>query len=218
MSRGRACIFAAATVLGAASPGAAPADPALATDAERPTSARSTAAVHDGREYLVPDLAEGAFRIDEGAPATANHLSFSPAVGRLGDDSLYLVRVGFHPSDRLGYQVTLGHNPTPTTHALFHTVGAVVRQPFASRFVPYADLGFGMMTVFPGGAINADPVTKNTFSLGGGLEVRVREDISLRSGIRGVTVIGRDRGDTGSVAYQYRQFDVGLAFYRQIGR
>ncbi len=73
------------------------------------------------------------------------------------------------------------------------------------------------MTVYPGQAINADPVTKNTLTYGGGLEFYMRNDVALRGEIRGATVIGQELGRDGTVAYNYREYTIGFAFYRSLG-
>ena len=75
-----------------------------------------------------------------------------------------------------------------------------------------------MMTVFPGKAINADPVSKNTLLAGGGLELYLRDDVALRGEIRGATVLGQEKDQEGTVAYQYREYTVGFVFYRSLGQ
>ena len=74
-----------------------------------------------------------------------------------------------------------------------------------------------MMTVYPGQAVKADPVTKNTLAYGGGLEIYVRDDVALRGEMRVATVIGQDPGRDNNVAYHYREYTVGLVFYRDLG-
>jgi len=82
---------------------------------------------------------------------------------------------------------------------------------------PYATLGYGMMTVYPGAAVNADPVTKNALTFGGGLEFYLRDDVALRAELRGATVLGQEFGSEGTVAYDYREYTIGFAFYRNLG-
>jgi hypothetical protein len=73
-----------------------------------------------------------------------------------------------------------------------------------------------MMMVFPGEALNADPVTKNALVAGGGLELYIRDDLALRGDARGATVLGRVKDQDGTVAYQYFQYTLGLSFHRTI--
>ena len=101
-------------------------------------------------------------------------------------------------------------------HAALHQLSAIVRRPFAGRLQPYVSAGYGMMMVFPGQSINAAPVTKNALTYGGGLEFHIRGDLAVRADVRHATVIGRERGQAGSVAYDYLQQTIGLAFFRSI--
>ena len=96
-------------------------------------------------------------------------------------------------------------------------VRMVVRYPFSGRIQPYATFGYGMMHVFPGKALNADPGTENTLGIGAGLELYVRDDLSIRSELRGISVIGGDPQQDGVVAYNYREVTFGFAFHRPLG-
>jgi opacity protein-like surface antigen len=101
-------------------------------------------------------------------------------------------------------------------HAVLHTLSAIVRAPLPGRFQPYVTAGYGMIMVFPGRSLNADPVTKNALSVGAGLEMYIRNDLAVRGEIRNATVFGRDGIQDGLVAYQYVQQTIGLAFYRSL--
>lgn len=169
------------------------------------------------REYLVPEMQNSSLTLSEGKRQFARHFSVSPAVGKLGTDDLFALRLAYNPVPWLGWEVSLGHNPASSLHALIHTLNALVRYPLASRLQPYGTVGFGMMTVYPGQAVKADPVTKNTLTIGGGLEIYVRDDVALRGEMRMATVIGQDPGQDNSVAYNYREYTVGLVFYRNLG-
>ena len=98
-----------------------------------------------------------------------------------------------------------------------HTFNVIVRNPLPGRFQPYLTLGYGMMTVYPGQAMNADPVTKNALTDGGGLELYIRDDVAMRGEMRGATVIGQQLHTEGTVAYDYREYTIGFAFYRSLG-
>ncbi len=167
--------------------------------------------------YLVPDLKDAGYRVGPGARQFERRFSFSPAVGRLGAQDLFAFRVAFNPNAWLGYEISVGHNPASSLHAVLHTFNTIVRYPVPWRLQPYVAAGYGMMTVYPGRAINADPVTKNTITAGGGLELYIRNDVAVRGEIRGVTVLGRDADSGETVAYGYQTFTVGFAFYRQLG-
>jgi hypothetical protein len=99
---------------------------------------------------------------------------------------------------------------------VLHTLTAIVRHPLPGRFQPYLSGGYGMILVFPGQSINADPVTKNAIALGGGLEFYIRSDLALRAEVNNATVFGRQSGREGVVTYNYLQETIGLAFYRSI--
>jgi hypothetical protein len=75
-----------------------------------------------------------------------------------------------------------------------------------------------MMTVYPGQAINADPVTKNALTAGGGLEIYIRDDVALRGEVRGATVLGQELHSEGTVAYDYLEYTIGFSFFRSLGR
>ena len=179
----------------------------------------STANAEEGTlVYLVPSLEDAGYRVTDDRARFAHRVSFSPAVGQLGENHLFSFRIGYSPNTWLGYEVSLGHNPATGLHALLHTFNAVLRRPLPGRVQPYATLGYGMMTVYPGQALNADPVTKNTLTYGGGLEFYIRNDVALRGELRGASVLGQEFGSRGTVAYDYREYTIGFAFYRGLGR
>ena len=170
----------------------------------------------DGLEALVPELAEHPYRLAAGVVPFANRLSFSPAFGYLGSEKLYALRVTYNPSSWLGYEGAVGHNPGQSVGAVLHTLSVIVRHPFAGRFQPYLTGGYGMLLVSPGRSINADPVTKNALTVGGGLEFFIRGDLAIRAEMRSATVFGSERDHEGVVAYDYLQETIGFAFYRSI--
>ena len=167
--------------------------------------------------YLVPDLEDAGYRVDRGSERFAHRIGFSPAYGALGDNELFAFRVGYSPNTWLGYEASLGHNPADGLHALLHTFNVLLRYPLPGRFQPYATLGYGMLTVYPGQALNADPVTKNALMFGGGLELYIRNDVSVRGEMRGASVIGQELNQTSAVVYDYREYTIGFAFYRNLG-
>lgn len=174
--------------------------------------------VKDGREYLVPALADDPFSIGEGPRPYERRLSFTPGLGTLGDDRMYSLRVAYNPNSWFGWEAGLEHTPGDAVHAALHTVGAVARYPLPWRAQPYVRGAYGMMMVFPGKSLNADPVTENTLIAGGGMEFFVRDDVALRFEMSATTVIGGDRASDDTVAYQYRQTLFALSFYRGLGR
>ncbi|MCP4573451.1 MAG: hypothetical protein GY838_13930 [bacterium] len=188
-----------------------PAYASLAADPDAPVTEPA------GRYYLVPEMKEGAARVATGRRQFKRRLAFSPAVGRLGEDDLFAVRLAFNPDHWLGYEVSLGHNPASSLHALLHTFNLQIRYPLPGRFQPYASAGYGMMTVYPGKAIKADPVTKNILAFGGGLEVYLRNDVALRGEMRNAVILGQYRGQEDTVAYTYLEYTIGMVFYRSLG-
>ena len=64
---------------------------------------------------------------------------------------------------------------------------------------------------------DADRVSKNTLTAGGGIEFYIRDDVALRGEVRGATVLGQQFGSDGTVAYGYREFTIGFSFYRSLG-
>ncbi len=167
-------------------------------------------------EALNPELASHPYRLESGPRPFQHRVSLSPAYGFFGSTELYALRLSYNPERWLGYEAQLGHNPGQSVHAVLHSVSAIVRHPFAGRFQPYASLGYGMLMVFPGLAVNAKPVTKNALAVGGGLEMYIRNDLAVRAELRHATVIGSQRDREGIVAYEYAQGTIGLAFYRSI--
>jgi len=167
-------------------------------------------------EPLVPELADHPYRLEAGPRKFANRLSFSPAYGRFGSQPMFLIRATYNPSSWLGYEWSLGHNPGKSVHAALHSLSALVRKPLDGRLQPYGVLSYGMMLVYPGRSVNADPVTKNVLSAGGGLEVYLRSDLAVRADFRYATAFGRERDHDGTVAYDYLQQNIGFSFYRTI--
>ena len=186
-------------------------DPATAT---APASPPARAA--DGLEHLVPALAENPYRLESGARPYLHRLAISPGFGRLGAERLFTLRAAYNPNSWLGYEGTIGHNPNHAVQAIVHRFSANVRKPLPGRFQPYATAGYGMTIVLPGRSINADPVTKNALTYGGGLELFVRGDLAIRAEMLGMTVIGRQQSRQGLVAYDYREETIALAFYRRL--
>ncbi len=190
--------------------------PALAVAADsEPDSTR--ASQENGLTYLVPSLEESGYRMSEGTKKFQHRISFSPGIGQLGNQDFFVFRAGYSPNTWLGYEISLGHNPAASLHALLHTFNVVLRYPLPWRLQPYGIVGYGMMTVYPGQAINADPVTKNTVTAGGGLEVYIRDDVAVRGEVLGATVFGQERDREGTVAYVYREYTIGFSFYRNLG-
>lgn len=175
-------------------------------------------AIFDGREYLVPELAENGFAVEPGPRPYLHRFAFSPAFGRLGDEKLYTMRAAFNPNRWLGWEAGVAHNPGQSVHALLHTLSAVLRWPLPGRIQPYGTLGYGMILVFPGEALNAEPVTENALCAGGGLELYVRDDLAVRVDARHLAVPGTDPNSGDATTYAYREFTAGLSFYRGLGR
>jgi opacity protein-like surface antigen len=167
--------------------------------------------------YLVPEMEDAGFKVTHDRNRFRHRISFSPAYGQLGSENLFAFRIGYSPNTWLGYEASFGHNPASSLHALLHTFNVILRYPLGGRFQPYATLGYGMMTVYPGQAINADPVTKNALTGGGGLEIYIRDDVSLRGEVRGATILGQQLHVEGTVAYDYLEYTIGFAFYRSLG-
>jgi opacity protein-like surface antigen len=183
--------------------------PVVTRPAAPPSASKTT--------YLVPSLEDAGYRVSGGTERFAHRISFSPAYGALGDNELFAFRIGYSPNTWLGYEASLGHNPAEGLHALLHTFNVLLRYPLPGRFQPYATLGYGMLTVYPGQALNADPVTKNALTFGGGLELYIRDDVSVRGEMRGASVIGQELNQSGAVVYDYREYTIGFAFYRNLG-
>jgi len=176
--------------------------------------AAEDAADDDEREFLVPAMRDRGLSVEPGTRPYADRLGFSPAIGRLGNEPYYALRASYHPSRFLGWEAHLGHNPSESVHALVHALLVQLRWPLPWRLQPYLTVGYGMMLVFPGRVFEADPVTENQIGAGAGLEFFLRDDVALRGEIRGATITGssstRDRD------FDYREFTVGLVFYRTI--
>ena len=187
----------------------------LATD-DAPASAGSNPS-SDGLIYLVPSFENSGYQITKDRDRFRHRIWFSPAYGQLGSDDVFAFRVGFSPNTWLGYEASFEHNPASSLHALMHSFNVILRYPLSGRFQPYATVGYGMMTVYPGQAINADSVTKNTLTAGGGLEFYIRDDVAIRGELRGATVLGQELNTEGTVAYDYREYTIGFVFSRSLG-
>ena len=168
-------------------------------------------------EHLVPELKENTYSMEPGPRQFRHRLSVSPAFGRLGAEPLFALRVAYNPNSWLGWEGSLGHNPGEAVHAVLHNISAVVRHPFPGRFQPYVKGGYGMIIVSPGPSLNAESVTKNALTIGGGLEFYIRNDVAIRAESQLATILGSERDQEGTVAYNYLMNTIGLAFYRTIG-
>jgi hypothetical protein len=176
------------------------------------------AAEKSGVHYMNPELEGNTFHVSDGPREFLRRASFSPGYGRFGEQEYFAFRLAFNPNRWLGWEAGFGHNPANSVHGVLHNLSAVLRYPVPWRVQPYGSLGYGMLTIYPGKTINADPVTKNAFSFGGGVEVYLRDDVAIRAEVLGASVIGRDPQGPGTAAYTYRQYTVGFAFYRSLGR
>lgn len=185
--------------------------------AASPTARAQDGAAKAERQWLVPELKGAGLRVSPGPRQFLRAFAFSPAIGRLGDEDLFALRLAYNPNTWLAWEVALGHNPTSSLQALLHTFNAVVRWPLPWRLQPYATAGYGMMTVHPGRAIEADPVTRNAVTAGGGLEFYLRDDVALRGEMRAATVFGQEAGREGTATYTYREYTAGIVFYRKLG-
>lgn len=196
--------------------------PVLAQESAEPDSASSSpkaaidAAKADGREFLVPEMQGRGFHLEPGPRPYLHRLGFSPAFGNLGRDPYYAFRLSYNPSQWIGYEAHIGHNPAESVHALVHALNVVVRWPLPWRLQPYASAGYGMMMVFPGRVFEADPVTKNQLGVGAGLEFYLRDDIALRGEIRGTSVIGNPPDGQSTEVYEYREVTLGMTFFRTL--
>lgn len=168
-----------------------------------------------GLEPLVPGVAGHTLSLSQGPRPFGQRLVFTPAFGQLGRRDLYAMRLAYNPNAWLGYEIGIGHNPGRSVHALMHTLSALLRYPVRFRFQPYATAGYGMVLVFPGQSVNADPVTENVLALGGGVETFVRDDVAIRVEAKRLFVPGDDPAG-GSAMYEYGEVSVGLSFYRLI--
>ena len=171
----------------------------------------------DRLTYLVPEMKDAGWKVTDDRNRFKHRISFSPAYGKLGSENLFAFRIGYSPNTWLGYEASLGHNPASSLHGMLHTFNLILRYPLSGRFQPYATVGYGMMTVYPGQAINADPVTKNALTGGGGLELYIRNDVALRAEVRGATVLGQQLHTEGTVAYDYLEYTIGFSFFRSLG-
>lgn len=187
--------------------------PALCAAGEAPQSP-----IVDGREYLVPSLSANPFHVEGGERPFLNRVSFSPAFGSLGSERLYALRFAYNPNSWLGWEASVGHNPGQSVHALLHTLDAVARYPLPWRAQPYVRVGYGMILVYPGESLNADPATANLFAAGGGVELYVRNDLAIRADARSLTAVGGDTHQGGGVAHRYEEFTIGLSFYRGLSK
>jgi len=181
-----------------------------------PPTAAPAASARPELEALVPEIAAGSWRLADGVRPYRNRLAFSPGFGRFGTERLFSFRLAYHPSEWLGYEGAIEHNPAQSTHAVLHSFSAILRHPIAGRLQPYAALGYGMFMVFPGHALNADPVTKNALTVGGGLEAFLRDDLAIRGDLRRANLFGRQKDRDGVVVYDYLESTIGLVFYRSI--
>ena len=170
----------------------------------------------DHLEHLNPEIGMNPYHLEPGVRPYQDRLSISPGYGNLGSRTLFTFRVAYNPNSWLGYEASLDHNPGQSVHAVVNSINAIVRHPFPGRVQPYVIAGYGMILVFPGQALKADPVTKNALSAGGGSEFYIRSDLAIRGEVKGASVIGRQTNGVGMAAYDYLQWTVGLSFYRSI--
>lgn len=190
---------------------------AITPDAGTSAAIEAPAGDPDGVHYLVPELEGTALHISDGKREFLRRASFSPGYGRFGEQEYFSFRFAYNPNSWLGWEIGLGHNPANSVHGVLHNFSAVLRYPLPWRLQPYVNTGYGMLTIYPGKTINADAVTKNALTYGGGLELYLRDDVAIRGEIVAASIMGRDPNGPGSASYTYRQFTIGFSFYRSLG-
>lgn len=189
--------------------GAARSEPAAGPDT---TSAPSGAGLRGlARTRPVPS-----FELDRSFVPPSRRIALSPAAGRLGGDALYTLRLAFHPGTHLGWEISLAHTPGRSAHAAVHMLSAQLRPRLPGRVQPYASGGYGMAMVFPGRALNASPVTRNAFGLGGGIELFARADVALRGEGRWIAILGDARDGRGAVRFDYGEVTLGFSLNRPL--
>ena len=181
------------------------------------TSAAKPAVRSDGLMPLSPEVSEHPYHLDPGVRPYQYRLSVSPAYGYLGSSELFSFRLAYNPSNWLGYEASLGHNPGQSVHAVLHTFSAIVRRPLPGRLQPYLTAGYGMVIVFPGQSLNAAPGHQER--LGDGWRLRMVHSRRSRpprrfAGGHGVRIA--ESPDRSASLYDYVQGTIGLAFYRSI--
>jgi len=144
----------------------------------------------------------------------AGHLALTTSGGQLGDHPIYNLRLAYFGRDWLGLEATIAHNPASDVHAALHYANATALLPNLSRVRAFATAGLGIIHVFPGTAINADPVTKLLVNAGGGTHLFLRDDLALRFEARSFTVLDQQESHRG--AYHYFEWSGGLTFYRSL--
>jgi hypothetical protein len=169
----------------------------------------------DGLEPLVPALAGSAIAMEPGVRPYVHRLSLGTGFGGFGTDRLFFFRIGYNPNSWLGYEASVSHIPSQSVQAIIHTFNVLIRHPLPGRLQPYLTTGYGMTIVLPGKSVNADAVTKNTLTLGGGIEMYIRGDLALRAEMRGASPTGKQLNRDGVVTYGYREQTIGLA-HRQL--
>ena len=142
------------------------------------------------------------------------HLMLAVTAGQLGSDALYSFHLAFFPSQRLGLEATIAHNPSSGTHAALHHLGAVLPLLQTGRLRPFVVGGLGTIEVFPGTATNAKSVTKLVLHAGGGAQLHLRSDVALRVEGRGLGVVDQQEDHDGFLGYA--QWSVGLVFHRSL--
>jgi hypothetical protein len=141
-------------------------------------------------------------------------LTLGATAGRLGDDPVYALRLGYFAKSWLGLEATLAHNPSSDVHALLHYANATARWQSPVRLAPFVTAGLGTIHVFPGNAVNARSVTKLLLNVGGGTHFFLRDDIALRLEARSFTVVDQQEARGG--AYHYLEWSGGLTFSRPL--
>ena len=72
---------------------------AMAADSDSTASAVDSSAVDEqGRTWLVPSMRDAGYSLSKDKDRFKNRLSFSPAVGQLGSETVFSFRAGFSPN------------------------------------------------------------------------------------------------------------------------
>lgn len=148
------------------------------------------------------------------AGPVAGDVALGVGAGMLGADPVYALRLAYFALPWLGFEATLGHNPSGSEHAVLHYANAVGRLHHQGRLRPFVTAGLGTIEVFPGIAVNAKPVTKLLLDAGAGTHLHLRDDVALRFEARSFTILDQQEGHRG--AYHYLEWSCGVTFSRPL--
>jgi hypothetical protein len=149
---------------------------------------------------------------DEGSGS----LEVTPAGGLLGEQPYFALRGAYTISRRIAVEAEVGHNVGDLVSAYVHSAGIRVTGIRYRGHAIFTTLGFGTFSAGSSDVIAAQSVTRSHLRLGGGMRLRLRDDVGVRLDLRHHRVFLNGGTANSGQSIGVNEVSLGLAFTRRV--